>query len=151
MNLINFQLVTPEKSVLSQELASLTCDTDLGQITILPGHVPLVANLVAGELHAKTTDNQDFYLFVAGGFVEVRRGNDVVILADDAEHHYAIDIQRAVEAKERAEKAMKEQRLSGQEYARVAASLQQSLAKINVARKHAGKSAPLVEQGRMTE
>src|ERR1051326_8106390 len=124
-NILNFQLVTPEKTVLQKELVSLTCNTDMGQITILPGHVPLVANLVAGELHAKN-DHDDFLLYVAGGFVQVRQGSNVIILADDAEHDYAIDIQKAEEAHERAKKAMQEKQLSGQEYARGAASLEKS-------------------------
>jgi len=145
MNLINFQLVTPERTVLQQELVSLTCPTDMGQITILPNHIPLVANLVPGELHAKT-DHDDFYLYVAGGFVEVRAGNEVVILADDAAHHHEIDVSRAEEAKARAEAGMKEQHMSSEEYARVAASLQQSLAKLNVARKHAHRKTPLSGQ-----
>ncbi len=150
MQKINFKLVTPEKTVLQKELISLTCPTEMGEITILPGHIPLVANLAAGELHAKT-DHDDFYLYVAGGFVEVRKNSEVIVLADDAEHHYAIDIKKAVEAKQRAERALKEPQLSGQEYARVAASLNQSLARINVARKHAHRRGPMTSGGLMNE
>lgn len=146
MKFINFQLVTPERTVLQKELVSLTCPTDMGQITILPGHIPLVANLVPGELHAKT-DHDDFYLYVAGGFVEVRSENQVVILADDAAHHHEIDVKRVEEAKARAEAGLKEQVMSDEEYARVAASIQQSMAKLNVARKHAHRKNPITGQG----
>ncbi len=149
-NTFNFNLVTPERTVLSQELVSLTCPTDLGQITILPGHIPLVANLVPGELHAKT-DHDDYYLYVAGGFVEVRAGNEVVILADDAAHHHEIDIKRVEEAKQRAEQGMKQHHSSSEEYARVAASLQQSLAKLHVARKHAHRKNPLTGQSSLNQ
>jgi F-type H+-transporting ATPase subunit epsilon len=150
MNFIHFQLVTPEAAVLSKELVSLTCMTQMGEITILPNHVPLVANLVPGELHAKT-EHDDFYLYVAGGFVEVRKNNEIVVLADDAEHHYDIDLQKALEAQQRAEKTLKEKQLSGQEYARVAASLNQSLARINVARRHASRRGPMTGGGVMHE
>ena len=92
MNLINFSLVTPERTVMSQELTSLTCPTTLGDITILPNHTQLVANLIAGELHAKS-EKDSFYIHVTGGFVEVRPGNQVVVLADSAEHFYEIDAQ----------------------------------------------------------
>ena len=122
----------------------------MGQITILPGHIPLVANLVAGELHAKT-DHDDFYLFVAGGFVQVRPGNKVVILADDAEHHYAIDVQKAEEAHERARKAMAEKQVSSQDYARIAASLQQNAARITIARRHAHRHNPMAGKGNYNE
>src|ERR1700722_14640364 len=101
MNKLSFQLVTPERTVLSEELTSLSCPTSLGQITILPHHIPLVANLVAGELHAKT-EKDDFYIYVAGGFVEIKEGSRVIVLADAAEHHFEINEQQAEEAKKRA-------------------------------------------------
>jgi len=128
--------VTPEKTVLSEELVSLTCPTSLGQITILSGHVPLVANLVHGELHART-EKDDHFIYVAGGFVEVKEGNKVVVLADAAEHHYDIDISQAEAAKIQAEKDMAEERFSSEQYAKVSTALQTSLSKLRVARKHA--------------
>jgi F-type H+-transporting ATPase subunit epsilon len=138
MAIINFQLVTPERTLLSKELTSLTCPTPQGDITILPNHIPLVSNLIPGELHAKTA-NEDFYIHVAGGFVEVKPGNKVVVLADAAEHFHEINVERAEEAKKRAEKAMKEKSLSAEEYAVVSASLQKSLSRISIARKRASK------------
>jgi len=145
MDNIHFQLVTPERTVLSEELASLTCPTQLGQITILPNHAPLVANLVPGELHAKTAQGESF-IYVAGGFVEVRAGNEVIILADDAEHHHEIDVQKAEAAKMKAEMEMKNIKMSTEEHAKVSSLLQQSLARLHVARKHARGKKPTVEQ-----
>jgi F-type H+-transporting ATPase subunit epsilon len=146
MNLINLKLVTPEKTVLEQELVSLTCPTNLGQITILPGHTTLVATLIPGELHAKTAAN-DFYIFVSGGFVQVNPNSQVVILADSAEHHHEIDEKRALEAQERAKKALAEQKLSDEDYAKVTASLERSLSRINVVRKHSHRKNPLAGEG----
>ncbi len=146
MNLINFRLVTPEKTVLSQELTSLSCPTTMGQITILPNHLPLVAQLKSGELHAKNGE-QDFFIYVAGGFVEIRPNNEVIVLADSAEHHYEIDAQRAEEAKKRAENELKQVKMSSGEYAKVAANLERSLGRINIARKHAHRKNPLVGSG----
>ena len=151
MDSLHFQLVTPERTVVSQELSSLTCPTSLGQITILPGHTPLVANLVPGELHAKSEKGESF-LFVAGGFVEIKDGNKVIVLADAAEHHHEIDIQKAEEAKERAEKITREEKQSSAEYARAAATLEQSLARINIARKHSHrKNNPLSGQSTLDQ
>ncbi len=150
MNFITFQLVTPERTVLSKELSSLSCPTTLGQITILPGHEPLVATLVPGELHAKSA-KEDFFLFVSGGFVQVNHGNKVVILADAAEHHYEIDEQRAKEAKEQAEKALKEFKGGSEDYAKVATALEKSLTRLHITRKHAHKKNPLTGQGTMNE
>lgn len=135
MSKIHFQLVTPERTVLNEELDSLSCPTSLGQITILPNHIPLVAKLKPGELIATVAGKQHF-INVAGGFIEVRAENQVIALADAAEHHHEIDINRAEEAVQRAKQAMKEKTLSAEEYAKVATSLQTSLARLNVARKH---------------
>ncbi len=147
---LNFQLVTPERTVLSEELDSLSCPTTLGQITILPNHIPLVANIVPGELIAKV-DNKQHFIHVAGGFIEIRPGNEVIALADAAEHHDEIDIQKTEEAVERAKKAMKEKSMSSEEYAKVAATLQRSLTRLNIARKHAHRRNPIIGQGTLNE
>ena len=146
MDNLRFQLVTPERVVLSKELASLSCPTSMGQITILPHHIPLVANLVPGELHAKTAAD-DFFIYVAGGFVEIRPNKEVVVLADAAEHHFEIDQQKAEAAMAKAEAEMqKRSTMSEQEYAKVAAVLQQSLARLNIARRHAHRKQPTIDQ-----
>ncbi len=151
MNKLHFQLVTPERTVLNEELDSLSCPTTLGQITILPGHIPLVANLQAGELVAKN-EGKEHNIAVTGGFIEVKVGNQVIALADAAEHHYEIDVQKTEEAIKRAQVSMKETKMSSAEYAKVAASLNQSLSKLHIARKHSHRrSAPLTGQGTLQE
>jgi len=148
---IQFQLVTPEKTILNEELASLSCPTTMGEITILPNHVAMVATLAPGELHAKNVKGQDSFIFVAGGFVQINPGSQVIVLADQAEHHYEIDEQKALEAKQRAEKELSERTMSSEEYASVAASLEKSLARINVARKHAHRQNPTASSGILSE
>ncbi len=146
MNFITFKLVTPERTVLSQELASLSCPTSLGQITILPNHEPLVANLVPGELHAKTGAD-DFFIHVSGGFVQVKTNSEVIVLADAAEHFYELDAQRAENAKQRAQKAISEVKTNDAEYAKVAAALEKSLSRLNFAKKHSHRKNPLTGEG----
>ncbi len=147
MNKINFKLVTPERTVLSEELASLSCPTTMGYITILPHHIPLVATLTAGELHAKHTNGENSYIFVSGGFAEVKAGNQVIILADSAEHHYEIDAQRAEAAKKRAEQEIAERKMSEEEYAHVSAALERSLLRINVVKKRSHRKNPISGSG----
>ena len=150
MSNIHFQLVTPERTVLSKELVSLSCPTTLGQITILPDHAALVATLVPGELHAKT-QNDEFFINVTGGFVEVKKGSEVVVLADAAEHHYEIDAERAEEDKKRAEEALRQVSVSDEEYAKVAAAMERNLSRIKIARKHAHKKTPITGEGVFSE
>lgn len=138
MNKLSVQLVTPERTVLEQELAYLSCPTTEGEITILPKHTPLVAELVSGELKAKN-GGDEFFIHVAGGFVEVREDSKVIILADAAEHHYEIDIERAEEAKEEAKKILAKQQLADEEYATAAWLLRKNLSRIDIARKHANR------------
>lgn len=146
MNKLNFQLVTPERTVLNEELDSLSCPTTLGQITVLPGHIPLVATLTTGELIAKSGGKEHF-INVTGGFIEVRPNNQVVALADAAEHHYEIDVQKTEEGVKRAQAAMRETKMSSAEYAKVAASLNQSLSRLNIARKHSHRRQPITGEG----
>lgn len=136
VNKLHFQLVTPERTVLNEELDSLSCPTELGQITILPNHVPLVATLTRGELTARSGD-REYFIHVAGGFVEIRPKSEVVVLADAAEHHYEINAQEAEAAVKRAKEELRERTMSSQEYARVAALLQQNMTRLNIAQKHA--------------
>lgn len=143
---LHLQLVTPERTVLTEELASLICPTTDGQITILPGHAPLISTLVSGELIAKN-GGEDHNIHVAGGFVQVNENNQVIILADAAEHFYEIDIARAEEAKAEAEKALAEQTMSDEEYAFTAALIQKNLSRINIARKHANRNTRITSEG----
>ena len=76
-------------------------------MTILPNHIPLVANLVSGEMKV-VKDGQENFFVIHGGFLEVRPKNEVVILADAAEHVEEIDVKRAEEAREKARKLMEE-------------------------------------------
>ncbi len=69
------------------------------------------------------------------------------VLADAAEHHYEIDQERALGAKTRAEASLKQTQISDEEYARVAASLERSLARLNVARKRAHRKTPISGEG----
>lgn len=144
---LHFQLVTPEGLVLEKDLKSLTCPTTLGEISILPGHVPIVATLKSGELIAKTDSGAES-LHVAGGFIEVKPGGQVIALADSAEHATEIDEARAEEAKVRAQKTLAEIRVSDEEYARAAASLERSLSRLRIVRKHAhSRTAPITGEG----
>lgn len=151
MSKISFQLVTPEKTVLSQELDSLSCPTQMGQITILPNHIPLVANMVPGELVAKDGE-KEFYIGVTGGFVEVRKNSQVVVLADTADHYYEISEQKEQEAVAQAKDAMKEKQVFSEEYAQVAASLEKNLARLKVVRKRShSKNTPITSEGNLKE
>lgn len=143
---LNVQLVTPERVVLEDTIHALTCPTTDGQITILPGHTPLVATLISGELVAKNT-TKTYNLHVAGGFLFVNKDDSVKILADVAEHDYEIDIAQAEQAKLQAETTIKEQKLSDEEYALVFLNLQRNLSRLRIAKKHANRKTSITSEG----
>ena len=82
--MINFKIITPERIMLETEADSLTVPTELGEITILKNHLPIVANLVPGEIKFKKGGQEQFFA-VSSGVIEVRENNNVVVLADAAE------------------------------------------------------------------
>ncbi len=142
MKKIKLKIVTPEKVVLSEEVAQVSVQTKMGQITVLPNHLPLVAELSAGEIIVKQKADKEDWMAVSGGFIEVLP-DQVVILADTAEYAEEIDEQRAEEAKRKAEQLLKEKVADSEDYAMVAAKLQKELARLRVVRKRKHKKQTL--------
>lgn len=137
MSSIKFKIVTPERTVVEQEVYQATLPVEDGEVTILPEHVPYVGALKAGEIMLRREMNSEpESLATSGGFVEFH-DNTMVILADTAERAEEIDLERAEAARLRAEK-LKEERIhmDDEEYARTAALIEKELARVRVAKKH---------------
>ncbi|MDD3487245.1 MAG: F0F1 ATP synthase subunit epsilon [Candidatus Moranbacteria bacterium] len=145
MSTIKFKIVTPERTVYSDAIGQLTIPTMEGEITVLPGHIPIISVLVPGELMVKK-DGEEVAMAVSGGMVEVRK-NEITVLADTAERAEEIDLARAEEARAKAEKIKEEKiRMDDVEYAAaVAALLERNLARIRVAKKHLTKRGMRIE------
>lgn len=134
---MKFKIVTPERIVLETEADSLTLPTSMGEITILPNHVPLVAQMMAGEVKYKQSGKDNFFA-VSGGIIEVRKNNEIVILADTAEFGHEIDVERAEKAREAARKLMTQSYSDEKSYADASAAFQKELVRLKVAVKHHG-------------
>jgi F-type H+-transporting ATPase subunit epsilon len=104
--MIKFKIVTPERILLETEVDSVTLPTRMGEITVLKDHVPMVSSLSAGEVKYKIAGSESFFA-VSGGFIEVRKNHEVVVLADTAEFGHEIDEKRAEEAREKARELMR--------------------------------------------
>jgi len=146
MERLNLQLVTPERTVITEKANSITLPTPEGLITILPGHAPLVSTLISGEMIVKN-DAGEHPLHVGGGFVHIKPNNEIVVLSDAAEHVDEIDLARAEQAKLDAEATLREQNLSDEEYAVTAALLQRNLSRIRIVRKHAHRRTRITSEG----
>ncbi|MEK7073164.1 MAG: ATP synthase F1 subunit epsilon [Patescibacteria group bacterium] len=144
---LHFEITSPERLVFKDEIEQVSIPTALGEITVLPGHIPLVAELVPGELRVKRRGEMHFYA-VAGGFVEVLSGNRVVILADAAERDDELDIKTIEAAEARARQVLSAQTHRDDEaFASAAAALEHEMARLRVARKRAPRSTPVTRQG----
>jgi len=132
---LKLKLVTPEKIVYEAQVDQVTAMTEAGEITILSGHIPLVATLRSGELRTKT-DGHEELLVASTGFIEVRPGNEVVFLADTAERAEELDLKSIEEARERAARTLEEARNKEDvDFGALTAGLERELARHRVALK----------------
>ena len=135
MKRLHLSIVTPERIVYEDEVDSITVMTDMGEVTVLPDHIPLVANLRAGELTLRK-DGEPHYLVASTGFLEVRPGNKIVVLADTAERAEELELEKIEEARERARQLLTEKRhVDDVAFADAAAILERELARHRVAMK----------------
>ena len=130
---LRLEIVTPEGTVFSEDVIMATLPCIEGQLGIYPLHVPLITQMVPGELIAHKP-GQDLYLAVGEGLVDVG-ADHVSILTDMAIPEDHIDEARAEEARQRAEARLRE-KISDEEIASVNASLVRSLAQLQVKRRH---------------
>ena len=135
MPTIKFEIVTPERVVLKEDVAQVTAPTRQGEITVLPGHIPLVATLAPGVIEIKKLDGGPEIISVSGGFIEVLK-NKVVILADTAERGHEIDEKRAEEARKRAEDMKKgAEKFDHIQFAETSALIAKEMARVKAAKK----------------
>ena len=131
--MLHLEIVTPEQKVYSDDVDSVVIPGVEGELGVLPEHVPLMTQLLPGELRV-LKGGEELRLAVGEGFVEI--GPDkVAVLTDMAIKESEIDESAAEEAVKRAEHAMREHKMDDEEYATVKASLQKSLALIRVKRR----------------
>jgi len=98
---LTLEIVTPDRSLLREEVDEVVVPGSEGELGVLPGHTPLLSSLHVGELWYRQ-GSEKHYLAIAFGFVEVLPDR-VTVLADVGERAQEIDVQRAEQAKKRAE------------------------------------------------
>ena len=129
---LRLEIVTPEAKTYSEEVDMVTLPGSEGELGIYPNHVPLMTQIVPGEVIARK-DNESYFLAVGEGFVEIT-GDRVAIMTDMAIKAENIDEAKAEEARQRAESRLGEQ-LDDEEAALVSAALAHSLAQLKVKRR----------------
>jgi F-type H+-transporting ATPase subunit epsilon len=133
MDTIRLTILTPDAIAFDDAVEMLTFQSDGGMLGILPGHVPLITPLTAGELAVKQK-GKERYLAVGDGLADIR-GEQVTVLTAMAMGVESIDEVKAAEARAAAEAKLKE-RLSAEEVASTNAALVRALAQLRVKHRH---------------
>jgi len=100
-NQLNLEVVTPHRTVLVEDVDSVTLPGIEGELGILPGHIPLLTILDSGIMSYKNSGGKTDAIAVHWGYAQVE-GNSVRVLAELAETADEIDIERAKDAEQKA-------------------------------------------------
>ena len=129
---LKLEIVTPEAIVFSEDVNMVTLPALDGQIGVYPQHIPLMTQIVPGEIIV-LKDGQESFLAVGEGVVEVT-ATRVAIVTDMAIPADNIDEAKVEEARQRAAARLQD-KLSDEEVATINASLARSLAQLKVKRR----------------
>jgi len=136
---LKLKIVTPERLVLEEMVDQVSLPTMLGEITVLPNHIPLITGLNSGDV-VGYVNGEHVPMAVAGGFVEIKKneeGNtEVAVLADFAEHISEISDDVIEKAKARSEELKKQmENKEHVDFEHLEAELERSLTRVKIADK----------------
>ena len=126
---LHVDIVSAEKSIFSGTAEMVFAPAIMGEVGILPRHAPLLTRLKPGEVRVKLPGGEEEFFYVSGGILEIQP-HVVTVLADMASRARDLDEAAALEAKQRAEEALKNQK--GEiDYARAQAELAEAVAQLS--------------------
>ncbi|QLH41838.1 MAG: F0F1 ATP synthase subunit epsilon [Coxiellaceae bacterium] len=125
---VHLDIVSAEASIFSGLAEMVIATGKVGELGILPGHTPLITALKPGLIRAVLQGGQEEVFYIKGGILEVQP-KLVTILADTAVRALDLDEVAALEAKERAEKAIREQKADF-EYSKAVSELAEAAAQL---------------------
>lgn len=131
---LNLEIITPEKPVFKDNIEAVTIPGTLGSFQILKDHAPLISSFEVGVIKVKKSSTESFYT-TSGGTVEVN-DNHVLVLADSFEKINDIDVDRAEQAKKRAEERLQRKSEAEIDEARAKAALNRALNRLNAVKKY---------------
>lgn len=126
---MHVDVVSAEEEIFSGPATMLFAPGAMGDLGIMPRHAPLLTRMKPGEVRIVTEQGSDeVVLFVSGGMLEIQP-EAITILADTAQRAHDIDEAAALEAKERAEKHLADQK-DDVDYASASAELAEAMAQL---------------------
>ena len=134
------EIITPERIAYQEQVEMVVVPGSDGYMGILPHHISLFSLLTEGEIKIKK-ENEDYFLSIGGGFVEVTQ-EKVRILVTKALHAHELNEQEILQAKERAEKILKEKPV-GEDLEAAVQLLRSSLVDLRVLGRRKYRSTPV--------
>lgn len=133
MTPFKLRIMTPEKTFFNGETTQIIAKTTTGNVGVLHGHVPYVANLVSSPFMIEVEGTLK-EAAISGGFIKVSP-EDVVVVTNAIEWAEDIDVARAERSKQNAEERMKRHE-SQKEFDRAEKKLKRALNRLIVAKKN---------------
>ncbi len=126
---MHVDIVSAEQEIFSGPAEFLLAPAEMGEVGIMPRHTPFLSTLQSGEVKVTTPEGEEQYFYVSGGMLEVQP-HTVTILSDTALRAKDLDEAAALEAKNRAEQALKDKK-SDIDYAKAQAELAEAVAQLH--------------------
>jgi len=130
-NNIKLEVVTPEKSIVSEEAQIVMAPGSDGEFGVLIGHTPFLTTLKTGTVHYTAADGKQRFVFVGGGFAEALP-DKVTVLAESAERRRDINVDRAKAAMERAQSRLDREKDENIDFLRAKAALERAIHRIGL-------------------
>jgi F-type H+-transporting ATPase subunit epsilon len=128
---IRLEVVTPEKSVVSDDVQIVMAPGSMGEFGVLSGHTPFLTTLKMGSIRYTDDKGQERCVFVSGGFAEALPDR-VTVLAESAERRKDINVERAKAASERAQERL-DKNSEDIDFVRAKAALERALHRMRLA------------------
>ncbi|MCW8829876.1 MAG: F0F1 ATP synthase subunit epsilon [Gammaproteobacteria bacterium] len=125
---MHVNIVSAEAEIFSGTVEQVFAPAMMGEVGIYPRHTQMLTPLKPGEIRVVKEGGDEEFYFVSGGMLEVQP-HMVTVLADTAVRAKDLDEAQAIEAKKRAEQALKD-RQGDMDYARAEAELAEAVAQL---------------------
>ncbi|XOV86194.1 MAG: F0F1 ATP synthase subunit epsilon [Pseudomonadota bacterium] len=131
---VHCSIVSAEEEIFSGTVEMVVATGTEGELGILPGHTPLLSGVQPGPVRLRLEGGEEEVFFASGGYIEIQP-HAITILADTAIRADDIDEAAAVEAQQKAQRELAENR-SEIDFARVNSDLAEQAAMLRTIRKH---------------
>ncbi len=133
MRSVQVDIVSAEEEIWSGQGTMVFAPGEVGELGIAPGHTPLITRLNPGDVRVAQDNEEEKVFFISGGMLEVQP-HVVTILSDTAIRGQDLDEASVMEAKKKAEEALKDS-AAEMDYAQAKAELANAIAQLRTIEK----------------